>query len=121
MQITEQKLDNINLILVDYLKTFRLLEVEAIPCFDSFTNIYEGILAVLDRRNLLNQTTYNILDNYYKNNYNDLNELYKQDLVNNPNEVDLPIELNIDKYSQLKKSAVIVNPVSIVSSSSSRC
>ena len=116
MQITEQKLNAINLILVDYLKTFRLLEVEVIPCFDVVNNIYAGILNVLNRRNLLTQNTFNILNAYYNKNYDALNNIFKEDEENNPNGEDLPNPLDISNYSQLKSNAIGMNPVATVSS-----
>ena len=116
MKLTEQKLNNINLILVDYLKTFRLLEVEVIPCFDGINNIYDGILNVLNRRNLLTQKTFNILNDYYNKNYDELNNIFKEDTENNPDREDLPNPLDTSNYSQLKANAIGMNPVATVSS-----
>jgi hypothetical protein len=66
MTLNEQGLQDINIILVDYLRTFILLEMEVIPCFDGADDIYIGILEVLDRRGILTLYNYNILNDLYK-------------------------------------------------------
>jgi hypothetical protein len=66
MTLNEQGLQDINIILVDYLRTFILLEMEVIPCFDGVDDIYTGILQVLDRRGILSLYNYNILNDLYK-------------------------------------------------------
>ena len=85
MTLNEQGLQDINTILVDYLRTFILLEMEVIPCFNGVDDIYTGILDVLDRRGILTIYNYNILNDLYK----------KQQQEESINPI---IDLNKDKY-----------------------